>query len=161
MLLGARQRERTGTEMDNHEMGSCDSITPSWEIPEGKFILGISGKGMGSAGHGGGLLCFSSSRVRGSWFPPSLECGRWEKFNCNLTFPRPWRSFEAKARQMSHPCMWPLLQGRDGLSFLPLNSMESTGGSTEHRNRSCFLPLLLIPEFGQTPTQKGREEELN
>lgn len=140
MPLGARQRERTGTEMDNHEMGSCDSITPSWEIPEGKFILGISGKGMGSAGHGGGLLCFSSSQVRGSWFPPSLECGRWEKFNCNLTFPRPWRSFEAKARQMSHPCMWPLLQGRDGLSFLPPNTMESTGEapSTATGRVSCL-----------------------
>lgn len=127
MLLGARQREITETEMDNHEIGSCDSIPPRWEIPEGKFIVGIGGKGMASAGPGGGLLCFSSSQVRGSWFPPPLECGRWEKFNCNPTFPRPWRSFEAKAQQLSHPCMCPLLQRRDGLSFLPPNGMESTG----------------------------------
>lgn len=69
MLLGARQRERTGTEMDNHEMGSCDSITPSWEIPEGKFIVGMGGKGMGSAGHGGGFALLQLQPSQGQLVP--------------------------------------------------------------------------------------------
>lgn len=117
-------------------------------------------KGVGSAGPGEGLLCFSSSQVRGKLFPPSLECGQWEKFNFNPTIPRPWKSFETETWQMRDPCLCLLLQRRDGLSFLPQHDGNHRG-ITEHCNRSWFLPLPLIPDFGQTPTQKGREEELN
>lgn len=45
MPLGARQRETAETKMNNHEMWSCNSITPRWGIPGGEFIVGIGGKG--------------------------------------------------------------------------------------------------------------------
>lgn len=115
-------------------------------------------KGVGSAGPGEGLLCFSSIQagVNCSLYPLSVANGK----NATSTIPRPWKSFEAEAWQMSHPCMWLLLQRRDGLSFLPQHDGNHRG-INEHCNRSWFLPLLLIHDFGQTPTQKGREEELN